>query len=158
MRTVEREQWSRTLDAVRADGYAFLDFLTAIDRGGHLEIVVHVLDPDTLAHQVLGTQVPAHDARLDSITRQFPAAGWHERETAEMFGVTFVHHPDPRPLLLRTTLGAPPLLKSTVLAARAVQPWPGAAEQAGTAGTARPAGRRQPPPGVPVDWLRDGDR
>jgi NADH-quinone oxidoreductase subunit C len=37
---------------------------------------------------------------VDSVTSIWPTADWHERETAEMFGIIFANHPDPRNLLL----------------------------------------------------------
>jgi NADH:ubiquinone oxidoreductase subunit C len=155
MKTVEQQDWRATVAGMKDDGFAFLDSLTAIDRGDHLDVVVHLVNPDTAGLAVLGTRVPSQAAQLDSITSVLPAAGWHERETAEMFGITFVGHPDPRPLLLRSSLGAPPLRKSTVLAARVVQPWPGAADEA--QGRTSGSRRRQRPPGVSEDWLHEGD-
>jgi NADH-quinone oxidoreductase subunit C len=38
-------------------------------------------------------------------------ADWHERETAEMFGLTFLNHPDPRKLLLPEDWNVFPLRK-----------------------------------------------
>ncbi len=38
--------------------------------------------------------------RIDSVAAIWPTADWHERETAEMFGIVFNNHPDPRKLLL----------------------------------------------------------
>jgi NADH-quinone oxidoreductase subunit C len=38
-------------------------------------------------------------------------ADWHERETAEMFGITFNNHPDPRKLLLPDGWTVHPLRK-----------------------------------------------
>ena len=35
-----------------------------------------------------------------SLADVFPGADWHERETADFLGVTFVGHPNPQPLLL----------------------------------------------------------
>lgn len=153
MRSVEPREWLATLTAMKQRGFAFMDCLTAIDRDEQLEVVVHLLDPDTAESEVLGTRVESQSAYLDSITPVFPAAGWHEREAAEMFGITFVGHPDPRPLLLRSGLGAPPLLKTTVLAARVAQPWPGD-EAAGSPSQSR---RRLRPPGVAEEWLREDD-
>jgi NADH-quinone oxidoreductase subunit C len=37
---------------------------------------------------------------IDSVVELWPTASWHERETAEMFGIEFTGHPDPRKLLL----------------------------------------------------------
>jgi Ni,Fe-hydrogenase III large subunit len=37
---------------------------------------------------------------LPSISGQVPAANWHEREAQDLFGIVFVGHPDPRPLVV----------------------------------------------------------
>jgi Ni,Fe-hydrogenase III large subunit len=42
--------------------------------------------------------IPADEALL-SLARQTPAAAWHERELRDQYGVEFVGHPDPRPLI-----------------------------------------------------------
>ena len=156
MRTVDPADWRSCLLEMKQGGYAYLDYLTAVDRVGALEVVAHVVHPDTVAHVLVSTTVTT--GHLDSITADFPGADWHERETAEMFGLVFDGHPDPRPLLLRTAAGTPPLLKGAVLAARAVTDWPGAAEAEPPAGGRRagnPSRRRQRPPGVPEAWLAD---
>ncbi len=50
---------------------------------------------------------------IDTTCDIFPAFEWQERETQEMFGITFLNHPDPRPLLLPDELvGKYPLRKS----------------------------------------------
>ena len=41
----------------------------------------------------------------------FRTAEWHERETAELFGIVFAGHPDPRRLLLPDDLEGFPLRK-----------------------------------------------
>jgi NADH-quinone oxidoreductase subunit C len=155
VRAVERADWPDTLSGLREDGCTFLDVLTGIDRGDEIEIIARVVDParvaETAGVEVVTTRVPAADRRLPSLVAVYPAAAWHERETAEMFGVSFDGHPDPRPLLRRSTLGEPPLLKTTVLAARVVTPWPGAADP----GAGRRSSRRHRPPGVPDEWLRE---
>jgi NADH-quinone oxidoreductase subunit C len=44
--------------------------------------------------------LPKADPRLPSTVRVYRASQWNERECAEMFGITFVGHPDPRHILL----------------------------------------------------------
>ena len=51
------------------------------------------------------------DAAIDSVTGLWPTANWHERETAEMFGIVFRNHPDPRKLLLPDNWKVHPLRK-----------------------------------------------
>ncbi len=48
---------------------------------------------------------------IDSVVAVWPGASWHERETAEMFGITFTGHPDPRKLLLPENWSVYPLRK-----------------------------------------------
>jgi NADH-quinone oxidoreductase subunit C len=50
-------------------------------------------------------------ASIDSVVPLWPTANWHERETAEMFGITFNNHPDPRKLLLPDGWTVHPLRK-----------------------------------------------
>lgn len=149
MRTVEPSEWTSAIASLATDGHVLLDLLTAIDRPGATEVVVHVVDPVTLDRFVVTTTVVGDDPHLGSLTATYPAAAWHERETAEMFGITFDGHPDPRPLLLRTAPTAPPLRTSTPLVERLATPWPGADEE----DDARRSRRRSLPPGVRASWV-----
>ena len=54
---------------------------------------------------------------VPSLTGHYPAADWHEREAAEMFGFVFDGHPNPRNLLLEEDLHIHPLLKAHPLQA-----------------------------------------
>jgi NADH-quinone oxidoreductase subunit C len=127
-----------------------LDVLAAVDRIDAVEVVVHLVDPTKRRRVLASTRVPADAPRLPSVAGTFAAAYWHEREAAEMFGVEFVGHPDPRPLLLRDQSAQAPLLKSSPLAARLATPWPGAGETDG----GRKARRPQLPPGVRAEWTQ----
>jgi NADH-quinone oxidoreductase subunit H len=61
----------------------------------------------------------------------FAGASWHERETAEMFGIDFAGHPHLVPLLLPDGFEGHPLRKEFVLAAAPPSPGPGAKEPGG---------------------------
>ncbi len=56
---------------------------------------------------VLGRKGP----KLPTAAELWPAAQWPEREIAEMFGITFKEHPDPRKLLLPENFEGNPLRK-----------------------------------------------
>jgi NADH:ubiquinone oxidoreductase subunit C len=91
------------------------------------------------------TEVAVGD-RVPSLTPLLPGLAWPEREAAELAGVVFVGHPDPRPLLREAGATPPtPLRRTTPLPARLDQDWPGAHDPAG--------GRRRPTaPGVLPGW------
>ncbi len=55
----------------------------------------------------------------------YPGAAWHERETHEMFGISFIGNNDMRNLYLPTDFEGHPLRKDYPLLARLVKPWPG---------------------------------
>jgi NADH-quinone oxidoreductase subunit C len=72
---------------------------TCIDYVQHMEIVYNLFSFDKRHKIAIKTSV-TRDGEIDSVTPVWKAANWHEREMAELFGVTFKNHPDPRPILL----------------------------------------------------------
>jgi NADH-quinone oxidoreductase subunit C len=55
----------------------------------------------------------------------YAGAAWHERETWEMFGITFEGHPNLTHLYLPGEFEGHPLRKDFPLLSRRVKPWPG---------------------------------
>jgi NADH-quinone oxidoreductase subunit C len=97
-------------DQMRFD---FLVFVSALDRPAQsaLEIVYRLFSYDTKLSLVLRVKVPRDGAHVASASDIYRTAEWHERETAELFGITFDGHPDPRRLLLPDDLEGFPLRK-----------------------------------------------
>lgn len=134
-------------------GCAGFDWLGAQDAGrpgsvaaAH-EVYLHVLDPVRHLGLLIRTAADAGTA-VPSLAAVWAGAAWHEREAAEMFGLEFTGHPDPRRLLLPDEFAGHPLRKDFVLASRVVAGWPGRFEPG--AGEAEPSGRRRHvPPGLP---------
>ena len=69
--------------------------------------------------------LPDDDLSVATLIPVFAGANWHEREAWEMFGITFVGHPDQRHLYLPGDFEGNPLRKDFPLLARMVKPWPG---------------------------------
>lgn len=129
--------WRDDLLAARSEGYGVMDWLSARqDAGG----TVHVVACMVRAHDPSDAVLVSAPAPVPSVADLFGSAAWHERETAEMFGVGFAGHPDPRPLLLAAGQ-RPPLRRDVPLPAR-LGAWPGAVDPA------KPR-RAQKPPGTP---------
>ncbi|HSU35651.1 MAG TPA: NADH-quinone oxidoreductase subunit C [Propionibacteriaceae bacterium] len=153
MRTVVADHWLAEVEAARADGYRFFDWLGGVDQIGRsdtLRIVLALRRLDAAATvELWATDLPRDEPRLPTIRGVFAGAAWHEREAAELFGVEFVGG-DQRRLLLSPGFVGTPLRKDQVLAARTGMAWPGAkepGESEATRGSARR--RRLVPPGVP---------
>ena len=131
-------------------GCTFFDFLSAVDEGDRFTVLCHVAAVAPFAHVVLRTRLSAESPSVGSLQEVYAGAEWHERETAEMFGITFLSaagEPLQRaPLLLPPEFVGHPLRKDQWLAARQERPWPGAKEPGGDSPR-----RRLRPPGVPEE-------
>jgi NADH-quinone oxidoreductase subunit C len=156
---VPPESWVAAHEVVRDElGLLFFDWLTASDElADGFRVVSHLATfgvPGAVEHLMLRTLVPRSSPRLASLTEVFSGANWHERETYEMFGISFDGHPNLVPLLLPDGFEGNPLRKEFVLASRVAKPWPGAKEpgesdHAPAARAGAPSRRRTLPPGVP---------
>ncbi|HML56334.1 MAG TPA: NADH-quinone oxidoreductase subunit B/C/D [Solidesulfovibrio magneticus] len=95
-----------------------LEDLTAIDEtarktpAGREATAVYTLTSLSAATMVrLLCPLPSRDATLPTATGVWSAANWYEREAAEMFGLRFDGHPDPRRLLTHRDWAGHPLRK-----------------------------------------------
>ncbi len=143
-------QWTTALETARTTlSCTYFDWLSAVDEPGMgFRICAHVVALVPVRRLLLRTTVP-HDAPvLASAVGVYAGAAWHERETHEMFGVTFEGHPGLTPLLLPENFEGHPLRKDFVLAARVAKAWPGAKEP-GESEHGGPKRRQMLPPGVP---------
>lgn len=84
----------------------------------------------------LKADVPDDSLTMASWTRLYGGANWHERETWEMFGISFEGHPSLRKLYLPGGFEGFPLRKDFPLVSRLVKPWPGIVDVEGMPGVA----------------------
>ncbi|MFC3576856.1 NADH-quinone oxidoreductase subunit C [Streptomyces yaanensis] len=142
--------WTAALRVARDDlGCTYFDWLSAVDEPGTgLRVSAHVVALSPVRRLLVRTTVPHEAPVLPSAVDVYAGAAWHERETHEMFGVTFEGHPALDHLLLPDGFEGHPLRKDFVLAARVAKAWPGAKEP-GESDHGGPKRRQMLPPGVP---------
>ena len=73
----------------------------------------------------LKADVPDDDLTAPTWSKTYAGANWHERETWEMFGITFTGHPNLIHIYLPGEFEGYPLRKDFPLLSRMVKPWPG---------------------------------
>ncbi|MGH3424810.1 MAG: NADH-quinone oxidoreductase subunit C, partial [Nocardioidaceae bacterium] len=159
---VPASYWRETATALRDRmGCSYFDWLSAVDElADGFRVACHVArlgagpsSPNAVDHLVLTTMLPRERPRLASLVPVYAGAGWHERETHEMFGIEFDGGVPLEPLLLPDAFEGHPLRKEFVLASRVAKAWPGTKEpgesDADIRGHGTPGRRRQRPPGVP---------
>jgi NADH-quinone oxidoreductase subunit C len=150
---VDSAGWVEALMAARDRlGCGFFDFLTAVDASEDgFWVVAHLaaVRPGRVDSLLVRTTVPRDEARVDCVCAVYAGAGWHERETHEMFGIDIAGHRPLDTLLLPDGFEGFPLRKDFILASRVAKPWPGAKEPGESDHDGAPSRRRTRPPGVP---------
>ena len=139
---VTRDQWVEAATIARDEAnLGFFSWLSAVDWAKEVAVGEPVDDVDNLEERfevlcrlssavddtavILSTSLDKDDARLDTLVPVYSGAAWHERETAEMFGIDFPGHPNLIKLYLPQEFEGHPLRKSFALGARIAKPWPG---------------------------------
>jgi len=114
---VPRANVVRALRMLKQDDelqFNYLRSLTAVDNEADgVDVVYHLYSIPKNLNVTVKAMLPPDDKVLGTATTVWQAANWLERETAEMFGVRFTGHPDPRTLLMPEDMTDTfPLLKS----------------------------------------------
>ena len=112
--------------SLACDYFSFLSAVDWMDDG--FEVLVALTSMRHGATVIVKTRLPAEDPHMPTLTGVFRGANWHERETAEMFGIIFDGHPNLVKLYLPEDFEGHPLRKSFALASRVYKPWPGEKE------------------------------
>lgn len=97
------------------DHLRFISGVDQVEQG--IEIVYSLWSYSKRHALFLKTLLPQTSLHVQSVTSLWAGADWHERETAEMFGVIFEGHPELKHLLLDDDMEIHPLLKAHPLAA-----------------------------------------
>jgi NADH-quinone oxidoreductase subunit C len=101
-----------------------------IDRGytggdTRFQVLARLVNVRRHAAVTLKVDVPDDSLTIDSWSPVYAGADWHERETWEMYGITFRGHPNLIHIYLPGDFEGFPLRKDFPLLARVVKPWPG---------------------------------
>ena len=119
-----RDEFLDTVGAIRDDGFNVLIDVTAVDylqSGGRdlphgvaperFELVVGLLSHAKRERIRLRVQVPEDDTSVPSLFDLYPGSEALERETYDMFGITFDGHPDLTRILMPEDWTGHPLRK-----------------------------------------------
>ena len=103
---VDAQQLPVFLEAVRADahlGFEMVVDLTAVDPDKEDENLWVIVQLMSLTHKhrlSIKCLLPKANPVMPTSVVVHRTCQWHERECAEMYGITFEGHPDPRNILL----------------------------------------------------------
>ncbi|HDT14708.1 MAG TPA: NADH-quinone oxidoreductase subunit C [Firmicutes bacterium] len=82
--------------------FDLMNFMSAVDyiENNIIEVIYRVYSNNTGDAAVLRVKLERNSPEIETVSDIYKAAEAMEREAAEMFGVKFKGHPDPRKLLL----------------------------------------------------------
>jgi len=94
-------------------GFDLLRCISAIDRPAQnsIELAYDLLSTSLTHTFAVKVLLERADPQVASVSALWPAAEWHEREAYDLMGVTFLHHPDLRRILLPEDWPGHPLRK-----------------------------------------------
>ena len=97
---VQREWLTAVAQLLRDEPYMRFEVCSSVSGvhypaqpGAELHVVYHLLSITHNRRLRLEVAVSEADPHVPSVTRTWPMANWHERETYDMFGVIFDGHP-----------------------------------------------------------------
>ena len=101
--TLPRERLVEACQVAKKDPRLEFDYLRCLavtEYPEHFQ-AIYLLYSTTKSHKaILKANAPRDDPEIPSVTGVWKGADWHEREGAELFGVVFSGHPNPKQLLL----------------------------------------------------------
>ncbi len=110
--SVSPDQVVSTAEQLDQEGFA-LDTITGVDwmAEGQMEVVYDYFHPSKTLRVAVRTRIPRGNPEVPTISKVFPGANWHERETHDFFGIRFIGHPNLTPFLLPEDADYHPLRK-----------------------------------------------
>ncbi|HEY9164774.1 MAG TPA: NADH-quinone oxidoreductase subunit C [Candidatus Kryptonia bacterium] len=100
---------------VAADESLKLDYLMCLSgvdfNDGNLGVVYHLASMSHKHKIVLKVKVTKDKPEVPSVESIWKTANWHEREAFDLYGITFIDHPDLRRILLPDDWQGYPLRK-----------------------------------------------
>ena len=112
---VEIDQYFKTVEDYKKDGYEMMIDLTAVDwyrkKEPRFEVIVNLLSVSKISRLIINVAVPDEDLKIPSICEIYPGANFYEREVFDMFGIEFENHPELTRILMPDDWTGNPLRK-----------------------------------------------
>ena len=114
--TIAATEWAERAKQLHDDGWQVLD-LTGLDRlrleppTPRFSVVVQLLNHETKERQMVHVDVDGDNPKVPSVTDLWPTVNFMERETYDMYGITFEGHPNLTRILMPDEWEGHPLRK-----------------------------------------------
>jgi NADH-quinone oxidoreductase subunit C len=130
---IPRDRWVAAATHLKECGRCHFDmftFMAGVDwpDDNQIEVVAHLYSVRRQHHLNMKIRVAREDGSVPTLSGVWRGANWQERETWELYGVTFEGHPHLVKLLLPEAFEGFPLRKDFLLMTREAKEWEGREE------------------------------
>jgi NADH-quinone oxidoreductase subunit C len=134
------QEFARHLKGCGRCRFDMITFICGVDwpDDNEIEIVAHLYSVRRQHKINMKIRVPREDGRVPTLSGVWRGANWHERETAELYGVIFEGHPHLVKLLLPEAFEGYPMRKDFLLMTREAKEWEGREEPGAPGSSPRP--------------------
>jgi NADH:ubiquinone oxidoreductase subunit C len=134
------QEFARHLKGCGRCRFDMITFICGVDwpDDNEIEIVAHLYSVRRQHKMNMKIRVPREDGRVPTLSGVWRGANWHERETAELYGVLFEGHPHLVKLLLPEAFEGYPMRKDFLLMTREAKEWDGREEPGAPGSSPRP--------------------
>lgn len=110
---VSREDYVKIAEYLKENGFRRLLTIGAVDwmERGTFEVYFLAHDMDENLYIKVATDIPRDKPEISSLSKLWPNAAMHERESWELFGINFIGNDILNPLFLEDWEGPPPFRK-----------------------------------------------
>ena len=111
---IESKDWLPFAKQLRERNDLNFDYMfciTCVDWKTHLTMVYHLTSTSHRTPVVIKSKLDRTNPEIETVCNIWRTAEFHEREQYEMFGITFLNHPDLRRLILEDDMKGWPLRK-----------------------------------------------
>jgi NADH-quinone oxidoreductase subunit C len=101
--TVAKEKLRDALTYIKEElTFDLMNFCSAIDwvETNEIETIYRLYSNETGDNLVIRVKLDRTNPQIDTVSDIYRTAEFHERETAEMYGINYINHPDLRQFLL----------------------------------------------------------
>jgi NADH-quinone oxidoreductase subunit C len=112
--TIKSESVIPFLEALKQDGYNFLEDVTAVDwypSEPRFQVTYHVLSHSLKRRMRVLAFLDSDNATINSVIPVWPSANFYEREIFDLFGIHFGAHPNLKRIMMPEDWEGHPLRK-----------------------------------------------
>jgi NADH-quinone oxidoreductase subunit C len=111
----KNELVNKVLSLKNQENFDMLISVSGLDDTENFYVLYHLFSTTTNKNLVLKVKLDRENPNVDTLSKIYSSADWHERETYDLFGINFANHANLERILMPKDWIGHPLRKDYVL-------------------------------------------